>query len=551
MSADTAGSPQAGSPQAATSPAKVRKFPGWGTWIPLTLALLGIAYVQSRGGTLDHALVNILTLIFGFVALMSLLIWFCFRSSYPARARYGLLVALALVIGGTAAMAKVEEVDGNMFPHFVWRWKPTADSQLGRIEPATSASGASDSNIVPSPPANAAASDFPEFLGPGRENYLPEPALATDWQAHPPREIWRRPIGAGWSAFAVVGQRAVTMEQRGEEEWVTCYDATTGQPLWGHAVAARHETTLGGIGPRSTPTIHAGKVFALGATGILRCLALDTGKLLWQDDLLKRAGLTPAEDLQNIAWGRAASPLIVDDLVVVPPGGKPGKTHSLIAFEQASGKVAWEGGDQQTSYASPTLRTLAGVRQILVVNENSVAGHDPASGQQLWEFPWKGSSHGDASASQPHVLAGDRVFISKGYFGGSAVWQIAHAADQWSAELVWDSTRLLKTKFTNATIIDGHAYGLSDGILECIELDQKKSCWKKGRYGHGQLLGVGKLLLIISEQGELALVAARPDKYEQLATFPALEGKTWNNPTLVGQRLFVRNGEEAACYELP
>jgi outer membrane protein assembly factor BamB len=549
MSADTIGSANTSASSSAPQP-KIRKFPGWVEWILVAISVLGIAYVQTRGGAMDHAWVNILTLVFGFIALVTLLIWFCFRSSYPARARYGLLIGIALAVGSTAAAAKVEEVDGNMFPRFAWRWKPAADSQLGRIEPVVSAPGArapKPSDLLASDPA----ADFPEFLGPGRENYLPGPELSTDWQSHGPREIWRRPIGAGWSAFAIVGQRAVTMEQRGDEEWVTCYDAATGEPLWGHAVTARHETTLGGVGPRSTPTIHAGKVFAFGATGILRCLDFATGKLLWQDDLLRRAGLTPAEDLQTIAWGRAASPLIVDDLVVVPPGGKPGESHSLIAYKQANGEVAWEEGDQQTSYASPMLATLGGVRQILVVNENSVAGHDPASGQQLWDFPWSGSSSGHASASQPHVLAGDRVLISKGYDGGSAVWQISQSAGKWNAELVWDSPRLLKTKFTNATVIDDHAYGLSDGILECIELGKKKSCWKKGRYGHGQLLGVGKLLLIISERGEIALVAANPDKYEELASFAALDGKTWNNPALVGHRLFIRNGEEAACYELP
>lgn len=522
-----------------------RYFPGWSGRIVIALCLLGILVLRTRGGRVDHSLVNILTLVLGFIAAMTLVTWFCFRSSYPKALRRSVLVALlgAVLVG--IAVLRVEEVDGNMVPRFAWRWTEKSDSQLGRIQSVPSA-------VAPSHPINANESDdYPQFLGPKRDNYLPGPDLASDWQVHPPRPLWRQPIGAGWSAFAIVGGRAVTMEQRGSEEWVTCYEVDTGKPLWGHAIAGRHETTLGGIGPRSTPTLHAGRVYALGATGVLRCLDLQKGALLWQDDLLARTGLSQSEELAQVAWGRASSPLIIDDLVVVPLGGKKEKFRSLIAYQQETGAVAWEGGNEQVSYASPVEATLCGVRQIITVNESSIAGHDPASGRQLWLLPWTGSSGGSACTSQPHVLPGDRLFISKGYGVGAAVWQVSLADDQWHWEPIWESSRVLKTKFTNVTIIDGDAYGLSDGILECVDLATGLNHWKQGRYGHGQVLGVGKLLLVQAERGDVALVSATPQEFRELAKFPALDGKTWANPALSGKKLLVRNSDEAACYLLP
>jgi outer membrane protein assembly factor BamB len=236
-------------------------------------------------------------------------------------------------------------------------------------------------------------------------------------------------------------------------------------------------------------------VFAVGGTGVLRCLDAVSGKLVWQDDVPARMGLTADEEAnQYVYWGRAGSPLIVDDLVVVPGGGKPGATHSLVAYRQADGGVAWLGGDKQIAYASPTLATLADERQILICNEDTVAGHDATTGRELWTFPWPGHSNGNASASQPVALPGDRVFISKGYGGGCALFQIARQGNEWTTSEIWAKPKHLKTKFTNVVVLEDHAYGLSDGVLECVELASGKSQWKRGRYGNGQVLGVGEML---------------------------------------------------------
>jgi outer membrane protein assembly factor BamB len=317
---------------------------------------------------------------------------------------------------------------------------------------------------------------------------------------------------------------------------------------------------MGGVGPRSTPTIHGGRVFALGATGVLRCLDGSTGRLIWSDELRKRYMISDRDDESVVQWGRSASPLVVDDLVVVPGGGPSGKAKNLVAYQAESGRLVWEaenklenGSADQISYSSPSLATLAGRRQIVIVNESTVSGHDPATGQRLWTADtWPGSSNGMATASQAVAIDDHRLLLSKGYSGGAKLVEIsADAAGQLSAETTWQNPRVLQTKFTNVVLHKGCAYGLSEGILECIDVETGKRKWKSGRFEHGQILGVGDLLLVLSEDGELALVELSPQAFKQLGTAKVLEGKTWNNFCLFGRLLLVRNADEAACYELP
>ena len=449
-----------------------------------------------------------------------------------------------------------------MVPRFAPRFSKPADVVLGKVETKAKPSGIDLTTTTPD--------DFPQFLGPSRNNYLAGPKLADDWTATPPKEIWRRKIGAGWSAFSVVNGYAVTMEQRGGDEWVTCYEVATGKTVWGDSIHARHENVLGGIGPRSTPTIHHGKVYALGATGVFRCLDGATGKVLWRHNLLDRFEstlLVPKETVEVlpvevkkplqleaekiVMWGRASSPLIVDGMVVIPAGGPLERSKSLVAYDADTGIVAWERGERQISYASPSIATLSGVRQIVIVNEDTVTGHDIKTGKELWFHKWSGRSNGSASSSQPHVIGSDQLLLSKGYGSGAELISVKLEGGKWDIESLEKNQRILKTKFTNVTIIGGHAFGLSDGVLECVEIATLQPTWKRGRFGHGQVLGVGDKILVLGETGELALVAADPESYRELGKIQALHGKTWNNLCLTGKLLLIRNSEEAACYELP
>ena len=326
---------------------------------------------------------------------------------------------------------------------------------------------------------------------------------------------------------------------------------------------------LGGIGPRSTPTIYDGIVYATGATGWLHAIEGNTGKVLWRKDIVADLGIDRASHAAAVAWGRAGSPLVTEQLVIVPAGGprtefdaleddadettldpKLSRYISLVAYDRTNGDQKWIAGTEQISYASPQLIRLGDRNAVITVNEGHVAAYEITTGHQLWQSVWPGHSNSDASCSQPHILAGDSFFISKGYGIGSAVFSFSQSNSDWTVKPVWQQSNLLKTKFTNVAIHNGYAYGLSDGILECVELSSGKRMWKQGRYGQGQLLRVGATLLIQAESGEVVAVPATPEKPSELSRFPALNGQTWNNLCLSGNNLLVRNAEEAACYEV-
>jgi len=532
-----------------------RLFPSFIVLSMVAVGLLAIAAMHWIMGDGDGAIINILTLILGFLTVLPLMIWFVFFSGYllPLRVAAGLAFTCLLLMPFT--LLKVASVDGRLVPTFHWRWTEPADAKLA------------NTNVVPESEkydlTTTTPDDFPRFLGPDGNSRLPGLKLAKDWGKNPPEEIWRQPVGAGWGGFAVVNGFAVTMEQRKDREMVTCYSVATGKLLWSKGIEARHESIMGGIGPRSTPTIEGGRVYASGATAVLRCLDGSNGELIWKKDLLAETGVKPGEDVKAVSWGRAASPLVVGDLVIVPAGGPlNGDKVSLMAFDKLTGELVWKGGQEQVSYSSPVAGTVAGVEQVVILNESTVAGHDLTTGEELWKEPWPGNSNGDANTAQPHLLSGDRVLVSKGYGGGGLMLKIKKndaKADKhpFTATEVWRSPRVLRTKLSNLAIYEGHAYGLSDGILQCVDIETGKQQWKRGRYLHGQLLIAGDVLLIIGERdGIVRMIELNPQKMNVLGEFKALStdniaGQNWNTLCIAGDKLLVRNNAEAACYRLP
>jgi len=360
-----------------------------------------------------------------------------------------------------------------------------------------------------------------------------------DWEKNPPVEIWRRPLGAGWSSFAVAGSMAITQEQRGENELVVCYDLATGDILWSHADRERFENVLGGIGPRATPAISPPWVYTLGPTGILNCLLLKDGSLNWSVNVLASRGCP------NQEWGKSSSPMVLGGLVIVTAGGEP--CPGLVAYRKDSGEEAWESSPAKAGYSSPSAETIAGEEQVLILNHNFLSSHRHDTGATLWSHPWKG---GMQKVSQPVVLKGDRVLVSSGYGLGSELFSVLKSpAGTFETRSIWKN-RNLKSKFANILIHGDEAYGLDDGIMVCIDMANGKRHWKGGRYGHGQLLLVGDRILVMSERGQAVVV--RPDRkgLKETARIQMLEGKTWNHPALASPYLLVRNAEEAACYRL-
>ncbi|MFT5525523.1 MAG: outer membrane protein assembly factor BamB, partial [Pirellulaceae bacterium] len=346
----------------------------------------------------------------------------------------------------------------------------------------------------------------------------------------------------------------VTMEQRGFEEWVSCYRVSDGKPIWINSIETRprHESLMGGVGPRSTPTVDGNRVYVLGATGVLRCLDGATGDAIWVENILQRFGIQRGHFDAAVPWGRSASPLIVGNKVIVPAGG-PAKNmyKTLAAYDKLTGNPIWTGGSWQISYSSPIVAFLGGKQQIVYVGESRVSGHDVDTGEELWNYKWPGSSSTDANTSQPVLTPEGHLFLSKGYGAGAALLEVLKSeGGGWTTNELWVNSRVMKTKFTNVTIHDGYVYGISDAVLECISLNTGDRRWKRGRYGHGQLLRVNDLLLVQAEEGEVVLLEANPNRHVELGKFQALVGKTWNNLCLYQDFLIARNAQEIACYQL-
>jgi outer membrane protein assembly factor BamB len=449
-------------------------------------------------------------------------------------------------------------IDGDFDNEFAWRWSETPEDRLVAQEPvapavvpsaaptaapsvpAPAASGAPVPAAAVAPPPGAiplatTPPEWPGFRGPERDGVVRGARIATDWTASPPVELWRRPVGPGWSSFAVHGDVVYTQEQRGENEVVAAYDRKTGKPVWMHATKARFWESNAGAGPRGTPTLAGGRVYALGGTGMVSAVDARTGAPLWTHDA--------AADTKTATptWGFSSSPLVIDGQVIVAASG------TLIAYDAATGERRWLGPPAGgASYSSPQLVTLAGVPQVLLVSAKGLSSVSPSDGKMLWHHPWEGYP-----IVQPALTDDGDVLISVGQDSGTRRLSVTHGPSAWTTEERWTSNGL-KAYFNDFVVHEGYAYGIDGRLVACIDLADGQRKWKGGRYGAGQviLLPEQDLLLVLGEQGELALVKAAPDGFTEVATAHALEGKTWNHPVLVGDTLLVRNDREMAAFRL-
>lgn len=459
------------------------------------------------------------------------LAWIGYGGS-PAIWKWGVLGLLAMCTIPFPALVRVAGLTGDAKVMFAWRTDPRPDfagAMPVKSEPVPSSFG---------PPGR---DDSPQFFGPHRTGVWPNVQLA-DFETAPPRERWRIAVGPGWSGFAAAGGYCVTQEQRGSEECVTCYRLADGAAVWCHGEMTRFNSTLGGDGPRATPTISGDRVFAIGATGLLVCLEAATGKKVWSVDLVSEFGGP------NLTHGVCASPLVDGERVIVcpPAGDGPG----AAAFDVASGTKLWQGGQFRSSYASPVAWTVDGQPMILAMNADGLTGHDAADGMPLWHFPWTNGEGINCSQPVLDVAGPGTVLVSTGYGTGSALIRVKRdGPNRWAAEHVWRRSDM-KTKFTSAVLHDGHVFGLDDGILECVEAATGKRRWKDGRYGHGQVILAGDRLIVQSEAGELVMVEASATGLKELGRVEALTGKCWTAPVVAGLSLLVRNDREAVCYEI-
>ena len=471
--------------------------------------------------------------------------------------RVALLALLALAAIGIVAyllgLRIVLDGGGGIHFAFVQSAEEQADAvarhrEAQRAEPppatgaAPSVPGATgEVNAVPREGKAVPASRYwTQFRGPSRDGHYRQQPIRTDWPSGGLQPIWKQPVGGGYASFVMADGRAFTIEQRGRQEVAAAYDVATGRELWTTSWDAFFQEPMGGDGPRATPTWHAGRLYVLGAAGEFRALDAADGRVLWRTNILDDAGAS------NIQWGMSAAPLIVDQTVVVLPGGPRG--NSVAAYDIDTGKRVWGALDDRASYSSPMIVTLDGVRQILTFTATRVVGLSPSNGELLWEFPWK--TQYEVNASQPLVIGTNRVFMSTGYGTGAALIEVSRDGDQrFAVREVWRTNRM-KNQFTSSVLHDGFIYGLDESILACLDAATGELQWKGGRYGYGQVMLASGHLIVLSEQGDLALVRATPERHVEITRFAAIEGKTWNHPAISDGILLIRNLNDMGAYDL-
>ncbi|MFN5948504.1 MAG: PQQ-binding-like beta-propeller repeat protein [Pirellulaceae bacterium] len=523
----------------------------WRWWVTAAvLALLGLL-AWSLLWEFDHAVANVVMGICMFLA--TLVAWITVWRSSPSSQRKWVAGIPVLLGIAAAGLLEFQGFNGEIVPQFQWRFagsrsKPPA---IPTQVPATSPQAEANPSAPPTTPASLSGIGFPQYLGVHRDGKVSSPRFSKPIGNEDLLLRWQVAVGAGWSGMALAGNRLYTIEQHGSDESVRCYATETGQLIWKHDYPAKHENLLGGVGPRSTPAVIDGQVVAAGACGDLHCLDAQTGVVRWKLNLNELAATTQKSFESTVSWGRSASPLCHEGLVYLPLGGDLAKgCQSLIAIDLESGEERWRAGDGQIAYASPALLSLDGTLQVLWLEQEFVCSCDPKTGQLLWKHPWPSSSSGDACASQPMQIDSRRLLLTKGYGQGCRVIEVGKTDSKWQANEIWSRTPLLRTKFTSALVDGDVAYGLNDGILECVDLDAGKRLWRQGRYGHGQVLLVQRKLVIVTESGELVVIAADPSKPELLARLPVLQGTTWNPLAVVGSQIYLRNAKEMARVDL-
>jgi len=389
--------------------------------------------------------------------------------------------------------------------------------------------------------------EWPQHLGPNRNGISDETDLIDSWPANGPKEVWRVTGGVGMSGLAISRGRLLTLTQNGGKQHVICLDAQTGEPIWKTPVAPEYRNGQG-HGPRATPTIAGTAVFAFTGEGILVALNFSDGGILWSHNTLKEHGGKLAD------YGMACSPLVVGERVIVTIGAPKA---SVVAYETASGKLAWKSGEGDAAgYSSPALLDVGGRRQVVACTGSSVLGLAPQNGSVLWRYPYE--TEFNCNIATP-LLHNGQVFISSGENHGSALLKLVPDGDLFGATEVWSSQggkSVLRNEWQTSMLIDGHLYGF-DNVgsagpvthLTCVNATTGERAWRQPRFGKGNLIAGDGKLFISTMKGELIVAEASPKQYKEIGRATVL-GSTRQAPALCSGLLYLRDGREIVCVNV-
>jgi outer membrane protein assembly factor BamB len=391
--------------------------------------------------------------------------------------------------------------------------------------------------------ASAKASDWPQFLGPNRNGKAPEVELQP-WPESGLKKVWSLPVGQGFSGPVVADGKLILFHRVSNKEVVDCMDAKTSSNIWSYAYPTQYRDDFGfEEGPRATPAIQGGSVYSYGADGMISAIDFKTGKKIWSVDARAAFGSNKG------FFGRACSPLITGDLLVLNIGGRNGA--GIVALDKNTGKTRWKATEDEASYSAPIAAEFDGRKEILVLGRSALYGLAPG-GEVLYQFPFKPGISASVTAATPLVVSNE-VFITASYGAGA---ELVRLKDGKNPEKVWAVDEVLSSHYATPVELDGYLYGY-DGrqefgpALVCAAWQDGKPKWRQERFGAGTIMALGKQLLLTLESGELVLADASPDAFKEKSRFQALGSTVRAYSAWADDLFFARDKSRLICLEMP
>lgn len=383
------------------------------------------------------------------------------------------------------------------------------------------------------------AADWPQWRGPLRDGTSEETGLLSEWPPEGPPLAWRATgLGAGFASVAVSDGRVYTQGQQGDLSYVIALDEQTGEQIWRIENGGSYTNRRGG-GPRGTPTVEGGVVYALNSDGSLVAARASSGERLWSTNLLTRFGA------RNISWGLSESPLIDGQRIIVNAGGDGA---SIVALDKSNGNVLWKSLSDEAGYSSAMVAEAGGVRHYVLLTGEGAVGVRASDGALLWRYD--GVSNRTANVATP-IVHDNHVFVSSDYGTGGALLQLIPVGGGVRVEEVYFS-REMRNHYSSSVLIDGYLYGYSSRVLTAMNFKTGEVAWKDRAVGKGHVITAEGKLYLWSEDGVAGLAEATPSGYREISRFSVPHGDlhTWTLPVIANGRLYLRDQDTLSCYDI-
>jgi len=392
--------------------------------------------------------------------------------------------------------------------------------------------------------STATAADWPRWRGPDLNGISQETGWSFQWPADGPKQLWKVSVGIGFSSVTVSQGRVYTLGHANNTDTVFCFDTKTGTPVWKFSYMAKLDPKYYEGGPSATPTVDpdqgagagGGRIYTFSKRGLLLCLDAGKGGVIWSNNVMESL------KAEMPSWGFASSVLVEGDACFVNAGA------AGTAFDKKTGKILWSSGTDAAGYSTPVPFDSGGERAVALCLKQDVAAVRVKDGVELWRYPWKTSY--DVNAADP-IISDDKVFISAGYDHGGALLDVSSG----KARLVWENKNM-RNHFNSCVLLGGFLYGF-DGdagkattTLKCLELATGEVKWAE-KTGIGGLMAADGKLIVLTEKGELMVVAATPAGFKPISRAQVLGGKCWTTPVLANGQIFCRNAKgDLACLDV-